>query len=378
MHYFDNAATSWPKPEVVYATHDRILRQAGNAGRGVNRASLQAGRGLLFTRKSLSALFGITDSERIVFTQNVTEALNVGLQGLLKPGDHVLISSLEHNAVVRPLEYLKAKGVSYTAVPCSHDGLLTIDDVEACIQQNTRLFCFTHASNVLGRILPIAELGQVAKKHNCLFMVDAAQSAGVIPIHVDTMQIDFLAFTGHKSLMGPQGVGGFYTRPGLKINPLIFGGTGLHSLTLEQPDTWPEGMESGTRNTPGIAALGSSVDFILNEGLDKIRKHELDLMSLLLEGLRAIPEIRILGPDDPKLRVGLVSCIFNHFTPDEVALELDHRFDIVTRSGLHCAPLAHRTAGTIDQGALRISLNYFQNDDDIRGLLDALKAIVGG
>lgn len=378
MFYFDNAATSWPKPEIVYETHDRVLRQGGNAGRGVHRSSLQAGRELLHTRKSLSRLFGIKNSERIVFTQNVTEALNVGLQGLLQPGDHVLVSSVEHNAVARPLEYLKTRGITYTAVPCSREGHLDVSVAASYVQPNTRLFCFTHASNVLGSILPIAELGLLAKKHHCLFMVDAAQTAGVIPIDVEDMQIDFLAFTGHKSLMGPQGIGGFYARPGLKLDPLIYGGTGLHSLTMKQPDIWPEGMESGTRNIPGIAALGAAVEFILNEGLSTIRNHELHLMTILLEGLLAIPEIQILGPHDPNLRVGLVSCIFRNRTPDDISLELDHRFDIVTRSGLHCAPFAHQTANTIDQGALRISLNYFQSDEDIRVLLDALKTVVGG
>lgn len=378
MLYFDNAATSWPKPEIVYETHDRVLRQAGNAGRGVHRSSLQAGRELLHTRKALSRLFGINNSERIVFTQNVTEALNVGLQGLLQPNDHVVISALEHNAVVRPLEHLKSKGITYTAVPCSREGLLDVGSVESHIQPNTRLFCFTHASNVLGSILPIAELGQLAKKYHCLFMVDAAQTAGVIPIDVETMQIDFLAFTGHKSLMGPQGVGGFYTRPGLTLDPLIYGGTGLHSLTLAQPDIWPEGMESGTRNIPGIAALGAAVEFVLHVGVDGIRKHEHHLMTILLEGLHAIPGIQILGPHDPNMRVGLVSCTFKDHTPDAISLELDRRFDIVTRSGLHCAPFAHQTAGTIDQGALRISLNYFQTEEDILVLLDALKTAVGG
>ncbi|NBJ15165.1 MAG: aminotransferase class V-fold PLP-dependent enzyme [Dehalobacter sp. 4CP] len=378
MLYFDNAATSWPKPEVVYETHDRVLRQGGSAGRGVNQSSLRAGRELFHTRKALSRLFGIASTERIVFTQNITESLNVGLHGLLQTGDHVLISSLEHNAVVRPLEYLKKSGISYTIVPCSREGFLDPAIVESNFQPNTRLLCFTHASNVLGTILPIKQLGQIAKAHHCLFMVDAAQTAGVIPIDVEDQHIDFLAFTGHKSLSGPQGVGGYYARPDLVLNPLIYGGTGLHSLTLEQPDIWPEGMESGTRNIPGIAALGAAVEFILHEGLPNIRSHELQLMSILLEGLEHIPEIQILGPRDINARVGLVSCVFRNHTPDSVALELDRCFDIVTRSGLHCAPLAHQTAGTIDRGALRISINYSQAESDIAALLAALNTILGG
>lgn len=378
MLYFDNAATSWPKPEVVYATHDRVLREGGNAGRGVNQSSLRAGRLLLETREAISRLFGITASERVVFTQNVTESLNVGLQGLLQPGDHVLISSVEHNAVVRPLEYLKARGVSYTAVPCSQEGILNPAVVAEYIQANTKLLCFTHASNVLGSILPITELGQVARKHHCLFMVDVAQTGGVLPVNVEEAQIDFLAFTGHKGLMGPQGVGGFYARPGLKLCSLIYGGTGIHSLELSQPEIWPEGMESGTRNVPGIAALGAGIAFILGEGLEKIRNHEIALMKILLTGLKNMPEVQILGPRDPKARVGLVSCTFANYSPEIVSMELDRRYNIVTRAGLHCAPLAHKTAGTIEQGALRFSLNYFHTEADIQALLTALAAVIGG
>jgi len=375
--YFDNAATSWPKPEVVYETHDRALRQGGNAGRGVNQSSLRAGRLLFETREAICRLFGIPYSERVVFTQNVTEALNVGLQGLLQPGDHVLISSVEHNAVIRPLEYLQERGVSYTVVPCSPEGTLDAADVESYIQPNTKLLCFTHASNVLGSILPISELGQVAKRHQCWFMVDAAQTGGVLPIHVEEQQIDFLAFTGHKGLMGPQGVGGFYAKPGIELRSLIYGGTGVHSLELKQPGIWPEGMESGTRNIPGIAALEAGIEFILDEGLEKIRNHEVKLMTTLLAGLRRLPEVQILGPQDPGRRVGLVSCIFAHHSPEAVSLELDRRYDIVSREGLHCAPLAHKTAGTLETGALRFSLSYFHTEADIQALLDALASVIG-
>jgi len=376
--YFDNAATSWPKPEVVYETHNRVFRQGGNAGRGVNQSSLRAGRLLFETREALCRLFGIPDSERVVFTQNVTEALNVGLQGLLQSGDHVLTSSVEHNAVVRPLEYLRERGVSYTVVPCSREGILDPADVESYIQPNTKLLCFTHASNVLGSILPIIELGQVAKRHQCLFMVDAAQSGGVLPIQVEEQQIDFLAFTGHKGLMGPQGVGGFYAKPGIELHSLIYGGTGIHSQELKQPGIWPEGMESGTRNIPGIAALGAGIEFILDEGLEKIRQHEVNLMTMLLAGLRKLPEVRILGPQNPNRRVGLVSCMFDRHSPEAVSLELDRRYDIVTRAGLHCAPLAHKTAGTLKTGALRFSLSYFQTEEDIQSLLAALASVIGG
>lgn len=378
MLYFDNAATSWPKPEEVYKTNDRIFRQGGSALRGVNQASLAAGRVLLHTREAISRLFGITHSDRIVFTQNVTESINVGLQGLLNPGDHVLISSIEHNAVVRPLEYLKEKGITYTILPCSSEGELDAGNIESYFQPNTRLLCFTHASNVLGSILPITELGRAAKKHGCIFMIDAAQTGGILPINVKEQQIDFLAFTGHKGLMGPQGVGGFYAKPGINPRPLIYGGTGLHSLKPRQPEIWPEGMESGTRNVPGIAAMGAGVEYILQEGLEKIRNHEIHLMTILLEGLSRHPEIQILGPKDPKNRVGLVSCTFQSQTPEEISFVLDHCYGIITRAGIHCSPLAHETAGTLEQGALRFSLSYFQTESDIQILLAALKTVIGG
>lgn len=376
MLYFDNAATSWPKPESVYQTHDRILREGGNAGRGAHRASLEAGRILFHTRELLARLFGLPYCERLIFTQNITESLNIGLQGLLQPGDHVLITSLEHNAVIRPLEFLKEKNIAYTIIPCDHQGILDISTINAYFQPNTRLFCCTHASNVLGTILPLAEIGRIVKQHQCLFMVDSAQSAGVLPLNVKELQIDFLAFTGHKSLMGPQGVGGFYVVPEIELRPLIYGGTGTNSLDLGQPKIWPEGMESGTRNVPGIAALGAGVEFILQEGIARIRSHEVELMRMLLDGLSKLPSIQILGPPDPMQRVGLVSCVFQDRTPEKVCFALDREYGIAARAGLHCAPLAHQTAGTKAQGALRFSLNYFQTQTDIQSLLAALAKVL--
>lgn len=378
MLYFDNAATSWPKPEIVYETHDRVFRQGGNALRGVNQSSLAAGRLLYHTRLVLSRLFRISESNRIIFTQNVTESINVGLKGLLDPGDHVLISSIEHNAVVRPLEFLRDSGISYSVVNCSHEGQMDAAAVEPHFQQNTKLLCFSHASNVLGSILPIKDIGRIAREHGCLFMVDAAQTAGVIPIDVEDMHIDFLAFTGHKGLMGPQGVGGFYAKPGINPRPFIYGGTGVHSMKMRQPEIWPEAMESGTRNVPGIAALGAGVEFILNEGIEQIRSHEILLMNTLLEGLESIPGVSIIGPLDPSKRAGLVSCIFNNHTPEVVSFKLDQNYGIMTRAGLHCAPLAHETAGTLESGALRLSLNYFQTESEVRTLLSALEEITGG
>lgn len=376
MIYLDNAATTWPKPEIVYQTHDNILRNAGNAGRGVNQASLAASRQLLYTRKSLARLFNIEKSERVIFAQNVTEALNTGLQGLLKCGDHVLISSIEHNSVMRPLESLKQHGVEYSVVPCAKDGTLDVNTLRTYLKAETKLLCFTHASNVLGTILPLKQIGQFARENNLLFMVDSAQTAGIIPIDVQEMNIDFLAFTGHKALLGPPGTGGYYLREGLSIKPLIYGGTGIHSAALEQPKVWPEGMESGTRNVPGIAALGAGVEYILNEGINKLRQHELDLTKLLIELLKKIEGVEILGPQMPEKRTGLVACTFSGLSPDNICSQLDRQYGIVTRSGLHCAPFAHKTAGTEKDGALRISLGIFNTTDEIKTLYQALAEIL--
>lgn len=378
MLYLDNAATTWPKPETVYLVHDAALRRGGNAGRGVNQASLAASRELMMTRETLACFFNIPAAEQVIFTQNVTESLNVGLQGLLQPGDHVLVSSLEHNAVIRPLEHLKAGGISYTVIPCAPEGILNVSSLEEYRTQKTRMLCFTHASNVLGTIMPIRELGRYAREHELLFMVDAAQSAGVLPIDVQDMNIDFLAFTGHKGLLGPAGTGGFYVRKGLSLRPLLYGGTGIHSARLAQPEVWPEGLESGTRNVAGLAALRAGVEFILEQGLEQIRRHELDLIKNLLKGLETLPGAEILGPRTAERRVGLVACNFAGFSADGLAHILDRDYGIITRSGLHCAPLAHQTAGTLKKGALRISPGFFNTGEDIEKLISALLKILKG
>lgn len=362
----------------MYEIHDRVLRQVGNANRGVNQVSLSASRELLKTRQSLAQLFNIKKSERVIFTQNVTEAINVGLQGLLQPGDHVILSSLEHNAVIRPIEYLKTIGIKYTIAPCNQQGHFDLAVLNTCLHPETKLLCFTHASNVLGSIMPLAELGSYARKHNLIFMVDAAQSAGILPLDVENMNIDFLAFTGHKSLLGPQGTGGYYASERLRIKPLIYGGTGIHSALLTQPESFPEGMESGTRNIAGLAALRAGIEYLQKQDIAKIRAAEIELMTYLLEGLRNIPGMEILGPLNPAERVGLVTFNIAGYSADELCLLLDRNYNIITRSGLHCAPLAHQTAGTLERGALRVSLGVFNTKEDLDNLLGALRDIVKG
>ncbi len=376
MIYLDNAATTWPKPESVYQAADQCLRQYGaNPGRGGHQMSLQAGRIILETRELLANLFNITDSSRIVFTGNVTEALNLGIKGLLKPGDHLVITSMEHNAVARPAFRLQGLGVEHTVVPCSPEGRLAIRDLEKSLRPQTRLICLNHASNVIGTIQPLEEVGELAAKKGIPLLVDCAQTAGVVPIDVQKAKIDLLAFTGHKGLYGPPGTGGLYISKNLKLQTLIEGGTGSKSELLEQPEDLPERFESGTPNTSGLAGLGTGVRFILNTGLAKIRRHEQELTEQLLKGLRRIEGVTLYGPGNPAEQTAVVSFNLSGREAGEVCFALDQVFDIAARGGLHCAPLAHRTMGTIGIGTVRLSMGYFNTAEEIDQALRALRAI---
>lgn len=377
MIYLDNAATSWPKPEEVYKVVEEALRMGGNSGRGVNSTSLSASRVLYQARRNLAEFFNIPKPERIVFTQNVTEALNLILKGFLAPEDHVLISAVEHNAVVRPLEALKEKGVTYSVVPCDKTGTLDLEALEKLISPHTKLICVTHASNVFGTILPVKQIGEIAGKHKIHLLVDAAQSAGVLPIDVEDFGIDFLAFTGHKGLLGPQGTGGVYIGGDLKVSPLLHGGTGNHSASILQPSVLPEGLESGTRNLPGIAGLSAGVKYC-QEHREEIRAHELNLMAKVLSYFQKEPRISFLGPKDLESRVGLVSFNIEGFSADQVGILLDRNFGIVTRTGLHCSPFAHSLAGTLEIGAIRLSVGPFTKDEEIEIFLQAITSILGG
>lgn len=378
MIYLNNAATSWPKPEVVYQTADARLRQlSGSVNRGGNKGALDAGRVVLETRELLAALFGIREPEQIVFTVNATAALNLALQGLLEPGDHVIISSMEHNAVVRPLYALKNKGVEFTIVNCAADGTLDPLAVEKAIQSRTRLICLTHASNVTGTIMPIHEVGEIARRHHLQYLVDTAQTAGEISVDVETAGITLLAFTGHKGLMGPPGTGGLYIRYPDTIRPLIYGGTGSSSELFTQPEIMPDKFESGTINAPAIAALGAGVRFIQETGLEKIRRHTRELTGQLLEGLQQIPEVTVYGPAEPERRVPVISINIRGISAGEASAWLADHYEIATRSGLHCAPLAHQTTGTLTTGTLRLSPGYFNTPAEIETTLAAVRELVG-
>lgn len=376
--YLDNAATSYPKPEEVYEAVDRFMREIGvSSGRGAYRKALKADRIIYEARKSLAELFGIKDTKQIVFTSNATEALNLAIKGILSQHDHVITSQMEHNAVWRPLKRLeREKGIEITQIPCLPDGSLKDPElVKAAIRSNTRLIVFTHASNVSGTIMPIGEIGEICSESGIPLLVDTAQTAGALSIDVEAMKIDLLAFTGHKSLLGPQGTGGLYIRPGIHLEPLKEGGTGGDSILETQPDILPDRYEAGTLNAAGIAGLQAGLRFILSESVQNIRKRESELTAYLLDRLKEIDAIQIYGPQAPERQVGVVSINMANYQPEEVGYVLDEVYEIMVRTGLHCAPCAHRTIGTIDRGTLRISLGYFNTETEIDDTIKALKQI---
>ncbi len=377
MIYLDNAATTWPKPEETIKAIEDCIRNAGaNPGRGGHKMSLAAGRIIFETREALAGLFNVHDPARIVFTGNATESLNLALKGFLKPGDHIITTSMEHNAVARPLHVLKRRGIEVTQVQCSPEGYLDIRDVEKAVKRNTTALVITHASNISGAIMPVEEVGRLSRSKGLCFIVDAAQTAGFLDIDVEKMNIDLLVFTGHKSLFGPQGTGGLYVREGIELMPMEEGGTGSSSESLEQPGEMPDKYESGTPNTPGIAGLGAGVKFVRTKGLQHIREHETALVARFLDGLREIKDVELYGPADPARQVPVVSINIKGQESSETAFILDKVFDIACRSGLHCAPLAHETMGTLERGTVRFSFSFFNTVDEVDRTLDALERTV--
>ena len=367
MIYLDNAATSWPKPESVYLAMDESLRKSGgNPGRGGHSMALAASRIVDDARLLMARLINAPDKNRVIFTLNCTDSLNMGLKGLLKPGDHVITSTLEHNSVVRPLRKLEKQGVKVTWLsPGSRDGSVSPEDIEKAITRQTRLVLMTHASNVNGVIQPIKEYGLVARRHNLIFMVDAAQTAGRYPIDVQAQNIDLFACSGHKGLLGPPGVGVLYMSERVELDTLREGGTGSQSELEEQPGELPFKFESGTPNTVGIAGLGAGLKFISREGLEKILAHEQSLTARLLDGLSRISGVTVYGAKDKADQAPIVSFTTDRSGPGDVGAILDQAFDIKVRAGLHCAPVAHRTMGTFPQGTIRISPGYFNTVEEI-------------
>ncbi|MBU5308678.1 aminotransferase class V-fold PLP-dependent enzyme [Clostridioides mangenotii] len=376
MIYFDNAATTYPKPEEVYdAVYDCMKNYCANPGRAGHKLAMKSARKIYDARENLAKLFNVDNPMTIVFTHNATDSLNLAIKGVLKKGDHVITTSMEHNSVIRPIKALESKGVENTVVDCDKDGFLNPEDVEKAIKENTKLIVTTHASNVCGTLVDIKSVGGIAKKHGILYLVDASQTAGVYNIDVKDMNIDMLAMPGHKCLFGPQGTGVLYVREDLKLDILKEGGTGSKSEELTQPELFPDKYESGTHNTPGIVGLNEGVKFVLDKGIEKIRVHEEELCQYMLDKLKEIENIEIYGPEDSKKRAAVIAINIGNMDSGEVTFILDDEFDIATRSGIHCSPLAHTTLGTLGQGAVRFSIGYFNTTYDIDKAIKALKKI---
>ena len=380
MIYLDNAATSCKKPEAVYRAADAALRTcSGNPGRSGHALSLAAGRVVEQARLSCARLLGAARAEEICFGSNATDALNLAIHGLVRPGSHVITSALEHNSVARPLHALRRQGVEVTVLPTSEQTGVRPEDVAAAIRKDTALVVLTHCSNVTGTLNDVAAVGAVCRAAGVPFLVDAAQSAGNRPIDVQKLNIDLLAFPGHKSLLGPQGTGGLYVRGGLTLEPLKQGGTGSFSELLDQPEHGPSRYESGTLNVPGLAGLSAAIDFLQETGVETVCARERQLTQRLLTGLWQIPGVRCFGPEPGAERGAVVSITIVGTEPQEAAMLLDSAFGIAVRAGLHCAPLAHRLLGTLEQGGtIRLSPNYFTTDEEIDRSLEAVEAIAKG
>ena len=377
MIYFDNAATTWQKPEEVYQRVDDVLRhKSGNPSRGSHKIALDASRVIFKVRRKLAAFFNIKDSSQLAFTKNATEASNLIFKGFLEEGDHVIISSLEHNAIYHPLNRLAEEGlINLTIVDTEVGTEEFITNIKAALKPQTKLVALTHASNVTGNILPIAEVGAVLADQEASFLVDAAQTAGVIPIDIEELEADFLVFTGHKSLFGPQGVGGFYFNSALDFAPLLEGGTGGSSKDRLNPDLYPDKYESGTMNTAGIAGLGAGVDFIKEQGLEEIREYEEKLLDKLKAGLAEIPEIEVLSSEISQKSVGVISFRAAEIDSASIGQLLNNEYGIAVRTGIHCAPLAHQSIGTYETGTVRVSLSYFNTVEEVENLLEASRQL---
>ncbi|GAB6156326.1 aminotransferase class V-fold PLP-dependent enzyme [Desulfosporosinus burensis] len=376
MIYLDNAATTWPKPQqVVDAIQEVLVHTGGSAGRGGHGSAMQMARLVHQTRQDLCILFGTDDPKRVVFTQNATHALNQAIFGFLQPGDHVITSSIEHNAVARPLWALKQRGVEVSEVPGIPGKEFDLEAYDKVFQTNTKLVVTLHASNVTGTLLPVKEIGQIAHEHKAYYLLDAAQTAGVFPIDVGRQSVDLLAFPGHKGLLGPQGTGGLIVQPGIRLEPLIYGGTGSLSEEDRQPEFLPDALESGTLNGAGIAGLGAGVRYILREGVDRIRVTEQALCRKLWDGLRQIPGVKLYGSDMVERRSPIVAFNIGDMDSVEASFRLEEKAGVIARAGLHCAAHAHRMLGTLDQGVVRFSPSHFTSEEEINAALQAVKRV---
>ena len=372
--YLDNAATSFPKPkEVATAVYDFMVNNGTSSGRGSYKKAMQSDYIVYECRKLIGKLFNFDNPKKVIFTSNVTDSLNIAMRGILKENDHVITSSLEHNAVWRCLKTLERDiNIKIDTVECSKDGITNQQDIKKYIKKDTALIVFTQASNVLGTIQPIREIGAIAREHNIPFLVDSAQSAGAMKIDVKEDNIDILAFTGHKSLLGPMGTGGLIINTDIDIKPLKAGGTGGDSAYEYQPDYYPNHLETGTSNVSGIAGLREAIKFLNKEGIENIHNKEKELTKYALEKLETVKDIEIYGPRDCEKMLSVISFNIKDKRPEDVGSILDQKYDIMLRAGLHCAPTAHSVIGTKERGTLRIGLGYFNEKEDIDKLVEAL------
>ena len=375
MIYFDNAATTIQKPKQVVEAVTQALCSMGNAGRGAHNASMGASRMLFDTRKKLAELFGGNNPAQVVFTSNSTESLNMALKGLLNPWDHVITTHLEHNSVLRPLYELEDKGVELTILNSDAKGRICYEDFEKEIKKNTKMIVCTHGSNLTGNLTDIRRVGEIARSHGLLFVVDASQTAGVFPIHVEEMKIDVLCFTGHKGLLGPQGTGGMYVREGVIIRPLKTGGSGVQTYSRTHPSQMPTALEAGTLNAHGLAGLDAALDYLKDTGIDVIRKKEQELMWYFYQKVLEIPGITVYGDFDSQERCPMVSLNVKDYDSSEVSDFLFTEYGISTRPGAHCAPLMHQAMGTEKQGAVRFSFSHYNTIEEIDIAVQALKEL---
>lgn len=375
MIYLDNAATSYPKPRgMVAAMEECILKYCGNPGRSGHSMSMKTGEEVYRARKKIASLFGIRQPERLVFTQNTTEALNMGLKGVLQSGDHVITTTMEHNSMLRPLKALEKRGVSQSVIRADREGYIKASEIEKAIRKDTKLIAITAASNVTGTRMPIEEIGELARRRGILFLVDGAQGAGSMAIDVEKMHIDMLAFPGHKGLLGPQGTGALYVSPEIRLKHIMEGGTGTDSKSRFQPCEFPEGYEAGTINAPAIIGLGYSAEFVEKIGPEVIGKYEEELIGWLDERLDEMDFVKRYGPAACR-KTGISLINIRGVGAEEVTSILSSKYGIAVRGGYHCAGLAHKTIGTWDEGAVRISVGPFNTRKDMEKLADAIREI---
>lgn len=377
--YFDNGSTSWPKaPGVAEAMSELLLNGAFNINRGNYEGAYEVEGSVLETRDQIARLFHAQDSRNVIFSPGITYSLNYFIKGFLRSGDHVIVTGIEHNAVMRPLRQMESQGVTYDIAPADEEGTVLPESVEELIMPKTKAVIVSHASNVCGTISPIEAIGDICHRHHLFFVVDTAQTAGTLEIDMQKCYIDYLAFTGHKGLLGPQGIGGFLISEELdaQMKPYIAGGTGSQSDSLDVPQNLPDKYESGTMNLPGIIGLHAALSYIEEVGIKNIRKKKMELTEYFLEKLRELPGVRIVGKQDIKDRVAVVSVDFQSIDNAIAAFELDQRCGIMTRVGLHCAPIAHKSLHTYPQGTVRFAFSVANTKIEVDTCIEGIRELL--